>query len=179
MVGDMMPMKIAGMCQRGWEYGAWIALCLALGVETYAELGWGCGATAEYANNAGLYVASVDFNPVPQGGPREHIKYIHGNSWDKDSVSQVIELFHGYPDAVFIDAEHTQGCPQKDFEAWWPVTKQVLAFHDIEAFDSGVLWKEVSKKYRSLEIRSLDRVSQLEWEIQGAQFAGIGILFKE
>jgi hypothetical protein len=174
----MLPRLGAGHIQRGFEFYAWLALCQACGVERYVELGWGSGATAQAAKDAGFRVASVDIAPEPPGGQREGILYIASESWAPAAVARAIEHLGGPPDAVFVDADHLNGSPRRDFEAWWPHTRTLMGFHDVEWMDSGALWREVSPKHRSLEILARDDLARAEWAAWGMREAGIGILFK-
>jgi len=186
------------MNQRGAEYPAWIAVCLAAGAKTYVEVGCGVGRGVIRFREAGMpKVVGIDLCPhrpsvFDEDRPSDdNLLYVCGDSSSSEVVEQTIILLGGPPDAVFIDADHSYDKSRMDFERWWPNTNLLLGFHDVlmNHTDSvGTFWNRIRLDIRSLELYSRDRKSVLEWQGQGCLDAspdghmsggGIGILFKE
>jgi hypothetical protein len=173
------------MSQRGYEYHTWISLCLAMGVEKYLELGSLAGDrktcnSAIFAKDSGIKkIVCVDIDPKPVN-LRGDILYVHSDSGHPDLPRKALDLLGGYPDAVFIDADHSENSVRHDFEMWWPKTRILLAFHDIILRNAGVstVWKEVSSSIKSVEVLCKDQLSKLDPQDEGI-WGGIGILFKE
>ena len=188
----------AKMNQRGAEYPAWIAICLAAGARSYVEVGCGVGRGLILAREAGIEkVVGIDLCPhAPsifweERPGDENLCYVAGDSSSLAVKGMVRHVCDGGPDAIFIDADHSYGKSKLDYEMWWPQTRLLLGFHDILIDGSahvGRLWDELKYDTRSLELLSRDRRSVLEWQGQGCLDAspdgritagGIGILFKE
>jgi len=188
----------AKMNQRGAEYPAWICICMGSGAKSYVEVGCGVGRGVIRFREAGMpKVIGIDLCPHPPGIFEQErpgdtdLSYICGDSSSAEVIEQVVGILGGDPDIVFIDADHSYGKSQMDFNAWWPHTRILLGFHDVlmgHADSVGTFWNQVRLDTRSLELYSRDRKSVLEWQGQGALDAspdghisggGIGILFKE
>jgi SAM-dependent methyltransferase len=186
----------AKMNQRGAEYPAWIAICLAAGVRTYVEVGCGVGRGILRFREAGIEALGIDLCPhAPSIFEEERpgdlqLHYIAADSSSEEAV-QLTELKIGTPDAVFLDADHSYGKAKMDYMRWWPNARLLLGFHDILIDGDahiGRLWNELKYDTRSLELLSRDRRSVLEWQGQGCLDAspdgrltagGIGVLFKQ
>jgi len=171
--------------QRKPEYLLWTALCVAMGVESYVELGSG---SAHYLLAAGIpKVIGIDIahsterhNPYESEG----VLYLRGDSHDLVTLHKVLELLDGPPDAVFIDAAHDYDSVRMDSEVWWPAVRMLLGFHDIQIPDVGRLWNEISLDTCSAKIIGCDLPSAISWQGPGAPSngvlsgGGIGVLFK-
>src|SRR5216684_3129170 len=100
----------AKMGQRKPEYLIWTALCKAMGIRSYVELGTGSG---HYLLDAGIEkVIGVDVNHTNTN--ERHNFYqdarvccVSGDSHDLQTLHDVLTLLDGPPDAVFIDADHS------------------------------------------------------------------------
>lgn len=172
------------MNQRSYEFPTFVALCQTLGVRSYVEVGTGGGGSTSYVwNTLRIPCVGIDVQPdrpkyLPGGA-----HYLMADSRLVPTRERAIELLGAFPDAVFIDTDHTLETTKKEFEIWWPITQIVMGFHDICLTGTGVpeFWKEVRTKYRSLEIIARDDFSNTEnpndqhgnWE-----WAGIGALLK-
>lgn len=188
----------AKMNQRGAEYPAWIAICLAAGAKSYVEVGCGVGRGALLFREAGMpRVVGIDL--CPRKPPIWHeerptddsLYYVAGDSSSEEVLQLTLSILDGPPDAVFIDADHSFAKSRMDFDRWWPHARLLVGFHDIlmdQPNSVGAFWNSVKYNTRSLELFSRDRQSVLEWQGQGALDAspdgrltagGIGILFKE
>ena len=171
--------------QRKPEYLIWTSLCLAMGVESYVELGSGAG---HYLLEAGVpNIVSVDIthselrhNPYESEG----VHYYRGDSHDLETLYQVLSILGGEPDAVFIDADHSYDAVRQDFDMWWPAAKKLVGFHDILIPDIVPFWTEVSLGISSAKIIGCDVASAKSWQGSGAPSdgvlsgGGIGVLFK-
>lgn len=188
----------AKMNQRGAEFSAWLAICVATGARTYVEVGCGVGRTAIAAREAGIdRVVGIDLCPhrpatFDEDRPGDaDLGYIAADSSSEAAGALAERFLGGRPDAVFIDADHSYAKSKMDFERWWPNTRLLIGFHDIlmdHADSVGTFWNQIKLEHRSLELYSRDRRSVLEWQGQGALDAspdgrltagGIGILFRE
>ena len=184
--------------QRGAEYPAWIAICLAAGARSYVEVGCGTGRGVLRFREAGMpRVVGIDLCPrAPSIFDEERpgdtaLGYVAADSSSLDAIRRTVEFLGDIPDAVFIDADHSYAKTRMDFEAWWPNTRLLLGFHDILINGDahcGRFWNEIKYDTRSLELLSRDRKSVLEWQGQGCldvapdgniTAGGIGILFRE
>jgi len=178
----MIPKPIKNMGQRGREFSTWAAMCVGYGVRTYVELGSWDGSSAVFMRKSGVEkVVTVDItNDIPGALMHTDVRWVHGDSHDVDTLHKVVDILGGYPDAVFIDADHEGDAPRKDFDLWWPVTQKLLGFHDIHELE-GVrrVWDEVSKVNRSVEIISKDTKSWREFHHNSEIWGRIGVLFKE
>lgn len=195
MIFNTLHAGEAKMNQRGAEYAAWVAICVAAGARSYVEVGCGVGRGLLIVREVIPYVVGIDLCPHrpavldEEGGG--DIGYVAADSSSVSAVQRVHDWLGEPPDAVFIDADHSYAKSRLDYERWWPHARLLLGFHDIlmDHLDSvGTLWNELKLDTRSLELYSRDRRSVLEWQGQGALDAspdgrltagGIGILFKE
>jgi len=180
------PFDQARMGQRKPEYLIWAALCQAMNIESYVELGTG---SAFYLHLAGVpRVIAVDINHAPdRHNPFEYegVKYLLGDSHDPRTLDRVLTELDGPPDAVFIDADHSYAAARADFDLWWPRAKRLVGFHDIQIPDVARLWREISLGIPSASIIGCDFASAVSW--QGPTVpadavlsaGGIGVLFKE
>lgn len=178
----MIPIPTKNMGQRGREISTWAATCVGYGVRTYVELGSWDGSSAVFVRKAGVpKVVTVDISTIrPAATEHTDVHWISGSSYDVDILHKVIAYLGGYPDAVFIDADHEGDSPRKDFNLWWPVTQKLLAFHDIHELPGvKAVWDEASKVNRSVEIISRDEKSWREFHHNSEIWGRIGILFKE
>lgn len=168
--------------QRKPEFLAWAAICLASESQSYVELGTG---HAAYMHEMGIpQVVAVDINTPLYGITDAGVNYIGGNSYHVDTLTRVVEHLGATPDIVFIDADHDGDAPQRDFELWYPVTRKLIGFHDIQIPNVRRLWDRLALNYPSCEILGRDRASAVAWQgplcpqdgiLSGG---GIGVLYK-
>jgi hypothetical protein len=176
----------ATMGQRKPEYLAWTALCVAMGVQSYVELGSG---SAHFIRQAGVpQVISVDIahseelfhNPYREDG----VRYSKGDSHHPSTLHAVLDMLGGPPDAVFIDADHDYAPVKADFELWWPSARLLVGFHDIQIPSVAQFWKEISLGISSVKLIGCDRASAVSWQGEGSpadavlSAGGIGVLFR-
>ncbi len=171
--------------QRKPEYLAWAALCVANGVRSYVELGAG---SAHFLYQSGVpRVVGVDMlhvdnrhNPYQAGG----VIYYRGDSHDLQTLHDVCVKLDGFPDAVFIDADHSYDAVRQDFDMWWPVATMLVGFHDILIPDVRRFWNEICLDITSAEIIGRDIASAKSWQGPGCpddgviSGGGIGVLWK-
>lgn len=174
----------ARMGQREPEFLAWVAICLAMDVHSYVELGTG---HSHYMRELGIAsVVAVDINNPPYYGVTHGgVTYIQGSSYDPATQRRVIEaLGFGAPDAVFIDADHDGDAPRRDFDLWYPIAKKLVAFHDILIPNIVPLWSELSFSHPSVELIARDIASAKSWQGEGTSpdgrvsGGGIGVIYK-
>jgi hypothetical protein len=170
------------MGQREPEFLAWVSICLTIGAKSYVELGTG---HSHYMRAAGIpSVVAVDINNPQYGVISEDVNYVRGSSYDIDTFRRVIDILGGYPDVVFIDADHDGDAPRRDFELWYPVAQKLVGFHDILIPNITPLWNEVAFQYKSAEIIGRDLASAQAWQGMGTSpdgrisGGGIGVIFK-
>lgn len=177
----MLPSLNPRMAQRGKEYHTWIALCLALEVHRYVELGSWDGSSSTFAREAGIkQVVTIDLSSARPSALLDDMGFVSGDCGTLDALQRALDFLGGSPDAVFIDADHSEGAVRRDFSLWWPKTKILLGFHDILGFGVEPFWREISSGIRSVEIVSRDKVSESEFHHnESVHWAGIGVLFKE
>jgi hypothetical protein len=175
------------MGQREPEYLTWTALCVAMGVSSYVELGTG---SAHFMKRAGIdKVVAMDINnPEAATLHNPHretgVSYIQGNSHDVAMLRQVVDFLGCLPDAVFIDADHDGDAPRQDFELWYPVAQKLVGFHDIQIPNIAELWREISLNLPSVKLIGCDRASAVSWQGPNCpqdgilSAGGIGVIFK-
>lgn len=179
-----LPAFAAARCgQREPEFLAWVAICLAHDVCSYVELGTG---HADYMHLAGIpSIVAVDINNQPfYGVKHDAVNYVRGDSHDVETLSQVLEILGGYPDVVFIDADHDGDAPRRDFDLWYPVARKLVGFHDIRIPNVQRIWDEIAFRHPSVEIIGRDLASAQAWQGMGTSpdgrisGGGIGVLWK-
>lgn len=169
--------------QREPEFVAWASICLAAGAKSYVELGTG---HAAYMRAMGIErVVAVDINNPLYGIVDKDVHYLRGSSYDVATLKQVIEILGGYPDVVFIDADHDGDAPQRDFDLWYPVAQKLVGFHDIQIPNIRQnIWPRIALTHPSVEIIARDLASAVAWQgplcpqdgvLSGG---GIGVIFK-
>jgi len=178
------------MGQRKPEYLIWTALCQAMGIRSYVELGTG---SAFYLYQSGVPdVLSIDINNDFGQGPhnphREHgITYLAGDSHDPATVRRVVDQLGGPPECVFIDAGHAYDEVRADYELWHPIATRLVGFHDIHIREVRRFWEEIclAAPDGSVEITARDIASARSWQGPGTapdghiDGGGIGVIFKE
>jgi len=174
------------MGQREPEYLAWAALCVAMDVQSYVELGTG---SAHYMTRARIpRVASIDINNVPdRHNPHEErgVIYRRGSSHDSALAQEVITSLGGSVDAVFIDADHEGEAPMRDFDLWYPHARKLIGFHDIQIpHIMQNVWPVVSLHRLSVKLIGCDIESAMSWQGPDCPWdgvlagGGIGVIFK-
>jgi len=172
----------ARLGQRKPEFLSWVSICLTAGAKSYVELGTG---HAGYMLAAGIpSVVAVDINNPQYGVPTEGVHYIRGSSYDIDTFRRVIDVLGGYPDVVFIDADHDGNAPRKDFDLWYPVAQKLVGFHDILIPNIVRIWNDIAFRHPSVEIIGRDLASAQAWQGMGTSpdgrisGGGIGVIWK-
>lgn len=173
----------ARMGQREPEFLAWVAICLAMDVHSYVELGTG---HSHYMHTAGISrVVAVDINNPPYDGmSNEGVNYVQGSSYDSATLAQVLGIVGDQPDVVFIDADHDGDAPQRDFDLWYPQARKLIGFHDICIPNVARIWNDLSLKHPSVEFLGRDLASAIAWQGPGTpsngrmSAGGIGVIFK-
>jgi len=173
------------LAQRKPEYLIWTALCVAMGIESYVELGSGAG---HYLLAAGIpTVISIDIAHSAERHNHyesEGVHYLRGDSHDLQTLHDALSIIGGPPDCVFIDADHSYDAVRQDFDMWYLAATKLIGFHDILIPDIAPFWKEVSIGISSASIIGCDLASAKSWQGPGApedgvlSGGGIGVLFK-
>ena len=170
--------------QREPEFLLWVALLQALHVQSYVELGTG---HSHYIHAAGVpTVVAVDINTPPDKFLFDRgVRYLHGDSHDPALLEEVIGILKGYPECVFIDADHDGDAPQRDFDLWWPYATKLVGFHDILIPNiERNIWPQIALRHKSAKIIGCDLASAIQWQgplcpqdgiISGG---GIGVVWK-
>lgn len=173
----------ARLGQRKPEFMAWVSICLASGAKSYVELGTG---HAGYMRAAGIpKVVAVDINNPPYYGiADDRVSYIQGSSYDFDTFRRVLDILGGYPDIVFIDADHDGDAPRKDFDLWHPAAQKLVGFHDILIPNIAQnIWPDIAFRHPSIEIIGRDLASAQAWQGMGTSpdgrisGGGIGVIW--
>lgn len=108
---------------------------------------------------------------------------ILGNSHEENTLEALKDQLDGRDiDLLFIDANHAYHAVKEDFELYSPLTRHLIALHDIDAKSEteqvGKFWEELKMQARflTLEIRRTNYdISRLANQFQNM---GIGILIK-
>jgi hypothetical protein len=170
--------------QREPEFLAWVAILQAYNVQSYVELGTG---HSHYIAAMGVpSVVAVDINtPKDKFLFDKGVRYIHGNSYDPHCLEEVLAILKGYPDVVFIDADHDGDAPQRDFDLWYPYAIKLVGFHDILIPNiERNIWPQIALRHKSAKIIGCDLASAIQWQgplcpqdgiISGG---GIGVVWK-
>lgn len=169
---------LGGMSQNHWEYSIAHALLsrfmrppryiLEIGVYSgHSMMGW-----LELAKPGQPDIAvGVDMAPTVTAPLPPFVRIIEGDSHDADVVSHVVSLFPRGVDFLFIDGDHSlRGCLM-DFNCYAPLVNPggVVGFHDILNGDVRATWREVVRRYPTVQIQ--DKAPD------GSQF-GMGFAFQ-
>jgi Methyltransferase domain len=159
------------------EYLTWLSLCKAFGVRTYLELGTERGAAAKMAHRFLMMakVVTVDLSHRSLAHFDSEITYLEANSHGEHTPEAVLAILgKDLIDAVFVDGDHSYQGVKADCEMWWPKTRLLMGFHDINTHscpDVGRYWNEIAVKHRSVAIQ-IPRAQTIDSN------CGIGVLFR-
>lgn len=102
---------------------------------------------------------------------------ILGNTHDEDTLGKLKSMLGSEPiNLLFIDACHNYQDVKQDYEMYGPLTKNIIAFHDIKLQREEVrlFWKEVGK----IE-KCNPKLSIYRWNERQNITMGIGMILKE
>lgn len=129
------------------EFRPFLALLQSLGVRSYLEVGayqggafyramrhlpvGSLGVTVDNHNRIGRSVHRPTLEIVGERLTRRgyRIEHVFGNSQEIGTIAAVRRL--GPFDAVFIDADHSYAGVKRDWEAYGPMGRHLVAFHDV------------------------------------------------
>lgn len=108
---------------------------------------------------------------------------ILGDSHNLETVEKLKTRLSGRPvDLLFIDGGHMYESVKADYELYGPLTKHIIAFHDIytrfpNPADPAVyrLWDEIIEKEKRFPLVIFKKDNSVEWGFQ----VGIGCILKE
>jgi len=177
--------NLVGLGQREPEFLAWAAILLAYDIKSYVELGTGHGS---YIARMGIpSVVCVDINNESSNRTlrADGTYHVRGSSYDIATLREVTDILGGFPDCVFIDADHDNDAPRRDFDLWYPVAKKLVGFHDINIPNiRHNIWPQIAFRYKSAEIIGRDLASAIAWQGPGTSpdgfvsGGGIGVIYK-
>jgi predicted O-methyltransferase YrrM len=118
----------------------------------------------------------------------QELHLIRADSHSPETKERVKQILDGEQlDYIFIDADHTYGGVQRDFEMYSPLVRSggIVAFHDIVTHTRGTecqverFWGEVKHHYRHREIIEEINEGVLPIAVTRApmETAGLGVLF--
>jgi len=106
---------------------------------------------------------------------------ILGNSRHPDSMEMLELMLKGRKiDLLFIDGDHSFEAVKGDYELYGPLTKHLVAFHDIRATNNSEVykfWDEIKEKNTTIEFNRYNDYPS----IKEGKFIdmGIGLIIKE
>jgi hypothetical protein len=113
---------------------------------------------------------------------------IVGDSKHKLTLEQLQRRLGGRPiDLLFIDGDHAYAGVKSDYEMYGPLTKHIIALHDIGGGiigthgldDVGRLWKEIAKTDVDNLLLTIQQYNSLMTGITSGYQMGIGLVIKE
>jgi len=118
----------------------------------------------------------------------QELHLIRADSHSPETKDSVMRILHGEQlDYIFIDADHTYGGVQRDFEMYSPLVRSggIVVFHDIVTYKRETecqvekFWDEVKHRYRHREIIEEAKEGSLPIAVTRApmETAGLGVLF--
>jgi hypothetical protein len=111
---------------------------------------------------------------------------ILGDSHDEKTITILKEKLTGRPiDLLFLDGDHAYESVKKDYENYGPLTRHLIAFHDIntsnwvgnETIEVNRLWNELVEEEKDCTYITFRNFNKPE-EFRGFQM-GIGLMIKE
>lgn len=102
---------------------------------------------------------------------------ILGDTHDESTVEKLKSILGGKPiNLLFIDANHNYQDVKQDYEMYAPLTKNIIAFHDIKLQREEVrlFWKEIQE----IE-KQCPKVAIHRWSDRHKLIMGIGMILKE
>ena len=124
----------------------------------------------------------IDVNYWSPGHPD-----IHGDSQNPGTFAQLQGRLAGRPiDLLFIDGDHFYPTVKADYEIYGPLTKHIIALHDISgSYDSlgrddvMRLWKEIAETDTDNLLLTIRRYNSLKAGITAGYQMGIGLVVRE
>ena len=123
---------------------------------------------AFYEQLLGAQYIGIDINGNPD---------IRGNTHDIGTLKQLQKILDGKPiDLLFIDAGHDYNDVKRDYEIYEPLTRHIVALHDIflEREEVRLFWRELvarEKRYLKMTLNCWNSREKLDM--------GIGLVLKE
>lgn len=111
---------------------------------------------------------------------------IVGRSQDPATLLKLQTMLHGRPiDLLFIDGDHTYQAIRSDYAIYGPLTRHIIALHDISHPYSPALpeetmrfWRELSAKDESALFLEIRRWNAATTGITAGRQMGIGLVLK-
>ena len=98
-----------------------------------------------YEGLLGAEHIGIEINPIARGNPE-----IIGDSRSPETIEELkIKLAGRSIDLLFLDGDHNYDCVKFEYENYGPMTKHLIAFHDLICMDKGAgtdvhqLWREI------------------------------------
>lgn len=115
---------------------------------------------------------------LPEGVKKKAMPDILGNTHDEKTVRELKRRLKGGPiNLLFIDAGHKYEDVKRDYETYAPMTKNIIALHDIflERQTVRLFWDEIcrNKDYLTMTILAPAKFHNEKL------FVGIGLVIKE
>jgi hypothetical protein len=107
---------------------------------------------------------------------------IVGDSRRPETVEKLrIRLAGRLIDLLFIDGDHAYASVKSDYEMYGPLTKHIIALHDINGCldDVGRLWKEITAIEKDRLLLTIQHYNYLTTGITAGNQMGIGLVIKE
>jgi hypothetical protein len=115
----------------------------------------------------------------------EGIPDILGDSTDPETMEKVKACLAGRPiDLLFIDGDHSYDGVRHDYELYAPLTRHIIAFHDINLQWDGVgtrqFWNELkARSEQAYSFISIDSWTEPELRLGCATRIGIGLAVRK
>ena len=105
---------------------------------------------------------------------------IVGDSRRPETVEKLKVQLTGRPiDLLFIDGDHAYASVKSDYEMYGPLTKHIIALHDISGSDAGRLWEEITAIDKGNLLLTIQHYNPLTIGITAGYQMGIGLIIKE
>ena len=112
---------------------------------------------------------------------------ILGPSQSPETINRLKERLGGLPiDLLFIDGDHTYGAVKSDYETYGPLTRHIIALHDIShPFSPQIpeetmrLWKEIVMEDKSHVLIAIQCYNTAREGITAGRQMGIGLVVKD
>jgi hypothetical protein len=133
-----------------------------------------------YEELLGAEYIGIDINPISPAT-------ISGDSAVPGTVDELKKRLGGWPiDLLFIDGLHTYAGAKSDYEIYGPLTKHLIAIHDIhtpklwpgDPVDVARLWTEILKTNKTDTIITIQHHNPRRPEEFNGRPLGIGLIVK-